>query len=114
MHHLAGLCTNIHERQRNRTPIVSSHTDAPTTWIDVGCGTGTFVQKAYEVFRTTKSILVDSSAAMLDWPREKLSGKDRVSILKPIKAEQLNIDEQADVITAIQGGGERFRIAITC
>ncbi len=77
MHHLAGLCTNIHERQRNRT-------------------------------------LVDPSAAMLDLAREKLSGMDRVAILKPIKAEQLNIDEQADVITAIQSGGARFRIAITC
>jgi tRNA (cmo5U34)-methyltransferase len=82
--------------------IVSSYMDAPTTWIDVGCGTGTFVERAYEVFRTTKFVLVDPSAAMLDLAKDKLSGKDRVAILGPTNAEHLDLDEQADVISAIQ------------
>lgn len=82
--------------------IVSSYIDAPTTWIDVGCGSGTFVEKAYEVFRTTKFILADPSAAMLDLARDKLNGKDRVAILKPTAAEELDLDERAEVISAIQ------------
>jgi tRNA (cmo5U34)-methyltransferase len=82
--------------------IVSSYQEAPTVWIDVGCGTGTFVEKAYAVFRTTKFLLADPSAAMLDLARDKLRGRDNVAILEPITAGRLDVDERADVVTAIQ------------
>jgi len=82
--------------------IVSSYLDAPITWIDVGCGTGTFVERAYKIFRTTKFVLVDPSVAMLDLAKDKLSGKDRIEILGPTTAEQMDLNEQADVISAIQ------------
>ena len=89
----------FHEETIN---IVSSYLDAPTIWIDVGCGTGTLVEKAHEVFRTTKFVVADPSAAMLDLAKDKLSAKDRVEVLKPTTAEQLDLDEQVDVISAIQ------------
>ena len=39
---------------------------------------------------------------MLDLAKDKLSGKDRVEVLKPTTAEQLDLNEQVEVISAIQ------------
>jgi tRNA (cmo5U34)-methyltransferase len=68
--------------------IVSAYLDAPTFWVDAGCGTGTFVEKAYGVFRTTKFVLADPSPAMLKLVKDKINGKDRAAILGPTTDEQ--------------------------
>ncbi len=82
--------------------IVASYKKDPLVWIDVGCGTGTFVERAYDVFPTTAFVLADPSPAMLAFAANKLNGKDRVTIIKPIAAEGLHLPEQADVVSAIQ------------
>jgi tRNA (cmo5U34)-methyltransferase len=82
--------------------IISICRPKPQTWIDVGGGTGTLVQKAYSAFPMTSFVLVDPSAAMLGLAKEKLRGKERVSILEPTTAENLRFPAPADVVTAIQ------------
>lgn len=82
--------------------IVTSCNANPSIWVDIGCGTGTFVERAYNLFPATEFLLTDPSAAMLEVAAEKLKGKDRVTILGPIEAAQLSLAKQADVITAIQ------------
>lgn len=74
----------------------------PATWVDVGCGTGTFVERAYDAFPTAEFILADPSAAMLDVAAEKLKGKNQVRILEPVTAEKLDIPEETDVVSTIQ------------
>jgi tRNA (cmo5U34)-methyltransferase len=82
--------------------LVSVVSPSPRTWIDVGCGTGTLVEKAYEVFPTTDFIVADPSTAMLELAKEKLRGRNRVRVLEAVTAEDLRLAKPADVITAIQ------------
>jgi tRNA (cmo5U34)-methyltransferase len=89
----------LHEAAINA---VSSYLADPGTWVDVGCGTGTLVERAYDVFPTTRFILADPSTAMLDLARAKLRGRDRVAFLAPVAAEQLALAEPMDVVTAVQ------------
>jgi tRNA (cmo5U34)-methyltransferase len=82
--------------------LVSSVWPSPQTWIDVGCGTGTLVEKAHRVFPTTEFVLADPSKAMLELATEKLKGRDRISLLQPVTAEELRFPKPAAVVTAIQ------------
>ncbi len=81
---------------------VSIHTADPASWADVGCGTGTLVERAYDLFPATRFILADPAPAMLELARRKLLGKDRARILDPVTAERLAITDSVDVISAIQ------------
>ena len=71
-------------------------------WVDVGGGTGTLLEKAYDLFPTTRFFLADPSAAMLAIAAEKLRGKDRAHVGAGSTAEALRFPEPADVVTAIQ------------
>jgi tRNA (cmo5U34)-methyltransferase len=82
--------------------VVASCKVKPSIWVDMGCGTGAFVERAYALFPMTRFILADPSVAMLELASKKLKGKERVKILEPIGAKQLSFGEKADVITAIQ------------
>jgi tRNA (cmo5U34)-methyltransferase len=78
----------------------------PRTWLDTGCGTGVFVDKAREVFPDTDFVLVDPSMAMLEEAREKLQsgvGKN-IRLLEPTGTQDIPATSlgQFDVITAIQ------------
>jgi tRNA (cmo5U34)-methyltransferase len=76
----------------------------PAIWLDTGCGTGMFVERALKHFPETKFVLADPSAGMLEEARKKLSGSDRVTFLKPDSTQDLSreIIGSPDVITAIQ------------
>ena len=82
--------------------IVSLCCPKPQTWVDVGAGTGTLVEKAHGIFATTRFVLADPSSAMLKLAAEKLGGKDRVNILSPVTAVELHFPQPAEVVTAIQ------------
>jgi tRNA (cmo5U34)-methyltransferase len=82
--------------------LVSAYEVNPVLWIDTGCGTGTFVERAYDLFPKTKFILADPSPAMLKIAAEKLSGRERVTILEPVDTGNLIANDEAVVITAIQ------------
>jgi tRNA (cmo5U34)-methyltransferase len=91
----------------------------PSIWIDTGCGTGTLVEKAYRLFPETRFFLSDPSPAMLKIAASKLSGRDRIVILPPVETKDMFIEEEADVITAIQSlhyqkPAERVRSVQNC
>ena len=91
----------IHEAAIN---VIRIHRPDPMTWIDVGCGTGTFVERAQSVFPATSFILADPSAAMIEVAARKLKGRGRISFLEPVKAEELALPEQVDVLPNHGGG----------
>jgi tRNA (cmo5U34)-methyltransferase len=96
--------------------LVSIVLPRPQVWVDVGCGTGTLVEKALCTFPTTEFIISDASAAMLELATEKLKGRDRVRVLEPVIAEELRFPKPADVVTAIQSlhylNAERRKMAV--
>lgn len=76
-------------------------------WLDIGCGTGTLVEKAYDKFPNTKFILADFSEEMLVEAKSKLEDiiiTDRIEFLPKCSSQEINkyLNEKVDVITAIQ------------
>ncbi len=66
--------------------------------LDVGCGTGTFLQALASAFPRVKLTGVDPSSAMLDFARAKLGP---AAELKPGRAERLPfLDEAFDVVVS--------------
>ena len=83
--------------------LVSVYNPHPHIWIDTGCGTGTLVLKCLPVFPHTQFVLADPSAQMLEIAKEKLSSyAPQVSLLSPVKTQNLSLNQKADVITAVQ------------
>jgi tRNA (cmo5U34)-methyltransferase len=75
----------------------------PATWLDTGCGTGTFIEKAVKAFPKTRFILADPSKAMLSVAGEKLKGCSGVRVLEPCATQEIPPEhEKFDAITAIQ------------
>lgn len=74
----------------------------PRFWLDTGCGTGTFINRALPLFQDTQFIMADLSDTMLELAKGKLAGYKRVKFLDPIASQDLNLDLEFDVITSIQ------------
>jgi tRNA (cmo5U34)-methyltransferase len=73
------------------------------TWLDTGCGTGTFVKKAFGSFPGARFILADPSAEMMEQAKAKLDGiRGAFRFLPPVATQDLRINDKADVITAVQ------------
>ncbi len=81
--------------------LVKAINPKPDIWLDTGCGTGTFVEKALKHFPGTKFVLADPNAEMLGEAKKKLSASNRVAFLEPICTQDLYVNG-IDVITAIQ------------
>lgn len=99
IHGMIPYYDNIHREVIN---LIKATNVNPRLWLDTGCGTGTFVRKALEVFTDTQFLLADPSESMLDVAREKLAGQKRVRFLEPVASQDLQFDQKIDVITAIQ------------
>lgn len=70
------------------------------SWLDTGCGSGTFVAKAMKKFSHTNFLLADPSSAMLEITKEKLMDKNCQFFL--CGTDELNLPEESlDVISAI-------------
>ncbi|MBP1909545.1 class I SAM-dependent methyltransferase [Methanolobus bombayensis] len=86
--------------------LIKSLPQAPTVWMDTGCGTGTFVSKAIEHFPDTKFLMIDPSEGMLKHTKKKLSSfsSGKVKILEASTTQDFTqeLNEKPDVITAIQ------------
>lgn len=108
---------NFHEEILN---LVKSMDIKPDTWLDTGCGTGTFVKKALNSFKDTQFLLADPSEGMLKEAKEKLKAQgDRISFLKPAPTQEISLRQKVDVITAIQSHHyiskeERFEAIKSC
>jgi tRNA (cmo5U34)-methyltransferase len=84
--------------------LVKAMRSDPRVWLDTGCGTGSFVERALNHFPDTRFILADPSAEMLNEARKKLSGSRRITFLKSNCTQELSFEglQNIDVITAIQ------------
>lgn len=75
-------------------------------WLDIGCGTGTLVERAYDTFSNTKFILSDSSENMLEQAKNKFKNNsmERIDFVPKCGSQEINeyLNEKVDVITAIQ------------
>ncbi|HSV48837.1 MAG TPA: methyltransferase [Candidatus Acidoferrales bacterium] len=74
----------------------------PRNWLDTGCGTGTFVQKAIAQFPNTHFVLADPSPQMLSSAKAKLAGYSNIEFIEAPTEKLSNLKTQFDVITAIQ------------
>ena len=76
--------------------LVKTVNPSPTKWLDTGCGTGTFVQKALSEFAETEFFLADPSKSMIEIARKVSDNVFETG------TSQLNFpQENFDVITAI-------------
>ncbi|WP_292466638.1 class I SAM-dependent methyltransferase [Methanolobus sp.] len=86
--------------------LVRSLPDTPKVWMDTGCGTGSLVSKAIDLFPDTRFLMLDPSEGMLQQAREKLSSYTpcRLEFLKASPTQEFaqELEENPDVITAIQ------------
>ena len=92
----------FHKETINIVRLIKSN---PTIWLDTGCGTGSLVEKAIQIFPRTEFFLSDPSIEMLNRAKEKLLNySDRTFFLKPSNTQNLPLDlmKNLDVITAIQ------------
>ncbi|MDD6037885.1 MAG: class I SAM-dependent methyltransferase [bacterium] len=69
-------------------------------WLDLGCGTGSLAQAAFDRFENCEFVLVDPAEKMLDIAREKMEGKK----VHYYCTDSASIDFQNcfEVVTAIQ------------
>ena len=77
----------------------------PRFWLDTGCGTGSLVEQAFDVFKETTFVLADPSLEMMNEARNKLQDKEesgRTRLLGPVSTENHTLKLKFDVITAIQ------------
>ena len=83
--------------------LIKAFRKEPKLWLDVGCGTGTLVEKALGAFAETEFLLADPSAEMLAEAEKKLSGNKRIRFLPPAATQDLpRLRERPDVVTAVQ------------
>ena len=75
----------------------------PKTWLDTGCGTGTFIRKAQDIFPDTEFCIADPSEGMLSVARKNLEGC-RYTITGSCGTADLPAatGSRFDIITAIQ------------
>jgi tRNA (cmo5U34)-methyltransferase len=91
---------NLHAEALN---VIKAAGIEPAMWLDTGCGTGTFVKKAYEQYPGAFFILADPSQEMMNQSKKKLDGiRGSFRFLPPVKTQDLRINDKCEVITAIQ------------
>lgn len=86
--------------------LIHYYNDKCDKWLDIGCGTGTLVEKAHNRFPNTKFLLADFSEEMLIQAKNKLEDiiADRIEFLPKCSSQEINryLNDKVDVITAIQ------------
>jgi tRNA (cmo5U34)-methyltransferase len=72
-------------------------------WLDTGCGTGTLIRRAFDIFPGASFIFADPSAEMIAQSKIKIDNlRGRFRFLPPVTTQELRINDKCDVITAIQ------------
>jgi tRNA (cmo5U34)-methyltransferase len=84
--------------------LVKAVATEPATWLDTGCGTGSFIEKAAKVFPKTLFVLADPSPEMLSVARGKIKAHAKnIKVLEPCGTQELPVrDEKFDVVSAVQ------------
>jgi tRNA (cmo5U34)-methyltransferase len=92
----------------------------PALWLDAGCGTGSFVEKALAVFPGATFVLSDPSEQMLKIAKKKLEKKKGwFRFIPPVTTQDLKMSGSPDIITAIQShhylqAQQRVRATAVC
>ncbi|MGA3059507.1 MAG: class I SAM-dependent methyltransferase [Candidatus Bathyarchaeia archaeon] len=102
--------------------LVKAMRTEPQMWLDTGCGTGTFVERALVAFPKTHFVLADPSEKRLLMAKKKLenAADDQVEFLKPAATQELgDLGKKFDVMTAIQShhylsSNERIKATKVC
>ena len=79
----------------------------PAKWLDTGCGTGSMIVEALDVFKETEFVLADPSESMLDIVKEKvqplLINNKNITILEAVATQNIELQQESfDIITAVQ------------
>ena len=98
--HIINVLPYYTEYSAQVIDLVRNMGKADPKWLDTGCGTGTLVCRAREVFPDASFTLCDPSPKMLDEAKEKLQGGNIV--FNNISSSELEYDSEFDVLTAIQ------------
>jgi tRNA (cmo5U34)-methyltransferase len=82
---------------------VKSQNQDPASWLDTGCGTGSFIKRAQALFPDTEFFIADPSEGMLAQAVQRLAGC-RYTLLGRYGSGDLPVvtDRRFDVITALQ------------
>lgn len=70
-------------------------------WLDTGCGTGSLVQKAIEIFPSAEFTLCDPSAEMLEKAKQKIDDFKNIRCFN-LPSQQLDFKNEFDIVTAVQ------------
>ena len=85
--------------------LVKAARKRPDLWLDTGCGTGTLVEKALEIFSETNFMLADPSPEMMAVAKSKLESKysARVLFMERSTTQEIVLPgrKNPDVITAV-------------
>ena len=85
--------------------LVKAASKGPDLWLDTGCGTGTLVEKALEIFSGTSFMLADPSLEILAIAKSKLESKysTRVLFMERSTTQEIILPggKKPDVITAV-------------
>lgn len=75
----------------------------PALWLDTGCGTGNFIEKALAEFSGCTFVLADPSEEMMNIAKKKLETKKGwFRFLPPVATQDLKMSGTPDIVTAIQ------------
>lgn len=82
--------------------IVNASYDKNLDWLDVGCGTGSLVEKAINQVNIKSVTLIDISSEMLSVAQKRLLPYNAEKYFLKTNVNKLDIKDKFDVITAIQ------------
>lgn len=82
--------------------IVNACYDKNLDWLDVGCGTGSLVEKAIKQVNIKSVTLIDISSEMLSAAQKRLEPYNAEKHFLKTNVNKLDIKDKFDVITAIQ------------
>lgn len=91
--------SHFHEQSMN---LIESFGFYSGKWLDTGCGTGAFVEKASKKFNNFEFTLYDPSEEMIIQAQKRLNGNRQVKDFKVLGSEKINNKNEFDIITAIQ------------
>jgi tRNA (cmo5U34)-methyltransferase len=102
-HHITTVIPRYEDIHGEILTFVKVQCPCPETWLDTGCGTGSFIRKAQRLFPDTEFFIADPSEAMLRQASCNLTGCPHTLIGRCGTADLPKITKRRfDVITAIQ------------
>lgn len=97
---IAGTIPYYKEFHDQAISVVKNMEYGKSRWLDLGCGTGTFINKAARAFPNASFVMADPSAEMLERAKNNNPGLEAGYITAGSQA--ISFDREFHVVTAIQ------------